>query len=177
VAVVAGGRELCFDRVVIATHADQALGLLAAPTDAERDLLSAWRYAANDTWLHSDERLLPPRSATWSAWNYRVGDCRQPEERATATYGLNRLQRLEASTQYMVTLNPSRLPSRDRVIARMRYRHPMMTPEATATWPDLAELNGRSRVSFCGAYFGYGFHEDGLRSAAAVAAELGGDAP
>lgn len=177
VHVEAGGGDLSFDHVVIATHADQALHLLAAPTDAERSLLSAWRYAANDTWLHSDEELLPRRPATWSAWNYRVGNCRTPEERVTATYGLNRLQRLESRTQYMVTLNPPRPPEPERVIARMRYRHPMMTPEATETWHDLPELNGRSRVSFCGAYFGYGFHEDGLRSAAAVSAELGGDEP
>ena len=177
VSIGVGGRELPYDHVIVATHADQALRMLVDPTDTERELLSAWGYASNDTWLHTDERLLPPRPATWSAWNYRVGDCRRPQDRVTATYGLNRLQRLETSTEYLVTLNPPSPPDPEHVIARMRYRHPMMTPEATATWDDLPDLNGHGRVSFCGAYFGYGFHEDGLRSAVAVAAELGGDVP
>jgi len=177
VSVDLPGRRLDFDHVVLATHADQALRLLTTPSDAEHELLSAWRYSVNQTWLHFDEGLLPRRPATWSAWNYRVGDCRRPEDRVTATYGLNRLQQLQTSTQYMVTLNPPRPPTPEHIIARMSYRHPVMTPEATATWHNLPELNGRGRVSFCGAYFGYGFHEDGLRSAAAVAAELGGETP
>ena len=106
-----------------------------------------------------------------------VPDCRDPENRVSATYGLNRLQRLDAETQYMVTLNPSTEPAEDQTIARMQYRHPMMTPESTATWSDLPALNGRGRTWFCGSYFGYGFHEDGARSAVAVAAALGVDGP
>lgn len=173
VSLRVGETDLVYDHVVLATHADQALGLLEEPTDAERELLSAWRYSANDTWLHTDERLLPRPVATRSAWNYRVSDCRDPANRVTATYGLNRLQRLDASTQYLVTLNPSTAPADGRVIARMRYRHPMMTPESTGTWGELPALNGAGRVWFCGSYFGFGFHEDGLRSAVDVAAALG----
>ena len=177
VALRADGTEQTYDHIVIATHADQALRLLDRPSDAERELLSAWRYSVNDTWLHTDQRLLPRRRSTRSAWNYLVPDCRDPENRVTATYGLNRLQRLDATTQYMVTLNPTVEPAGEQTIARMRYRHPMMTPESTATWSDLPELNGRGRVWFCGSYFGYGFHEDGARSAVAVAAALGVDGP
>lgn len=177
VSLRVGETDLTYDHVVLATHADQALGLLERPSDAERELLSAWRYSANDTWLHTDERLLPGPMATWSAWNYRVSDCRDPEHRVTATYGLNRLQRLDASTEYLVTLNPSTPPADGQVIARMRYRHPMMTPESTGTWGELPGLNGAGRVWFCGSYFGYGFHEDGLRSAVEVAAALGCDGP
>lgn len=177
VVVLVEGREVEFDHVVVATHADQALALLVRPTSAERELLSAWRYSSNDTWLHTDARLLPAREATWSAWNYRVSDCRNGGERVTVTYGLNQLQQLDAGTRYLVTLNPPAPPAGEHVIARMRYRHPMMTPESVATWDELPELNGRGRVSFCGSYFGYGFHEDGLRSAADVAAALGADGP
>lgn len=172
-----GKAERTYDHVVVATHADQALALLERPTDDERALLSAWRYSSNDTWLHTDERLLPRPAATRSAWNYRVSNCRDPEHGATATYGLNRLQRLDSSTQYLVTLNPSSPPAKDRVIARMSYRHPMMTPESTDTWCELPGLNGAGRVWFCGSYFGFGFHEDGLRSAVDVAAALGCDGP
>ena len=173
VGLRAGGTEETYDHIVIATHADQAFRLLDRPSDAERELLSAWRYSVNDTWLHTDQRLMPRRQSARSAWNYLVPDCRDPENRVTATYGLNRLQRLDTETEYMVTLNPITEPAGDRTIARMQYRHPMMTPESTATWSDLPELNGRGRVWFCGSYFGYGFHEDGARSAVAVAAALG----
>lgn len=168
------GRELPFDHIVLATHADQSLALLEGPTDDECDLLSAWRYSANDTWLHTDDRLLPRPSATHSAWNYRVQDCCDSSERVTATYSLNRLQALEGSRNFLVTLNPIAKPDPETVLARMSYRHPMMTPETTATWSTLPNLNGNGRVWFCGSYFGYGFHEDGLRSAAAISGALGG---
>lgn len=169
----AGGGD-SFDHVVIATHADQALALLGRPTDPERALLGAWAYTESDTWLHSDSRLLPGRRAAWSAWNYHVVDCRRPTVSPNVSYGLNFLQRLSSERDYFVTLNPHAQPEPSRVIARMRYRHPAMTAESTATWADLPELNGRSRISFCGSYFGTGFHEDGLRSAVSVSELLGG---
>ena len=177
VEIRVAGRDEQFDHVVLATHADQALSVLHAPTPAEQALLSAWTYESNDTWLHTDEDLLPASSATHSAWNYRVKDCSQPRDRVTATYGLNRLQRIDSSTEYMVTLNPMSPPRPEHVIQRMNYRHPMMTPESTSTWGDLPTLNGNGRVSFCGSYFGYGFHEDGFRSAVSVAESLGTGGP
>ena len=177
VEVRVGSSHTSFDHVVVATHADQALALLDDPRERECDLLGAWRYSRNDTWLHTDSALLPALPDTWSAWNYRVGDCRTPGSRVTATYGLNRLQRLESATEYLVTLNPVSRPEPSRVIARMSYRHPMMTPESTATWGDLPALNDGGPVWFVGAYFGHGFHEDGLRSAVAVAEALGATGP
>lgn len=177
VSIRAANTEVTYDHVVIATHADQALRLLHRPSDTERQLLSQWEYSVNDTWLHSDERMLPRREAARSAWNYTVPDCRAPEKRVSATYGLNRLQRLDSETEYMVTLNPDSEPAQEHTIARMRCRHPMMTPESTATWHDLPDLNGRGRTWFCGSYFGYGFHEDGARSAVAVASALGAAGP
>lgn len=177
VDVVTSSDRDTFDHVVIATHADQALRMLGDPTEAERALLSAWDYASNDVWLHTDVTHLPRRPATWSAWNYQVADCRDPGEKPTATYGLNQLQRIESDTQYLVTLNPTRRPATKDVMARMTYRHPGMTPESTATWADLPSLNESGRVSFCGSYFGAGFHEDGLRSGIAAAEALGGTTP
>lgn len=177
VEITAGSKTAMFDHVVLATHADQSLAMLEDPTDGERELLGAWQYSKNDTWLHTDEALLPQRPAAWAAWNYLVDDCRDDPPRSMATYGLNRLQGLDGPVEYLVSLNPTETPAAQSVLARMEYRHPMMTPRSTATWSDLPSLNGGDRVWFCGSYFGYGFHEDGLRSAVAVAEALGADGP
>jgi predicted NAD/FAD-binding protein len=166
------GGSRAFDRVIIATHADQALELLQDPTDVERELLGAWRYARSDTWLHSDGELLSSRPAAQASWNYHLSDCRSPPPYPTMTYNLNRLQRLHTERKYLVTLNPPR-PPRD-VLAQLTYRHPIFTPESIPTQSDLAELNGQNRTYFCGGYFGFGFHEDALRSGLEVAESLGG---
>ena len=162
-----------FDHVVIAAHADQALAMLQEPTPLEQELLGSWRYSVNDTWLHTDASLMPRRRNAWASWNYRVpvGNARQ--DRASMSYHLNRLQGLAEEREYLVTLNPDREPAPHSVIRRMTYTHPIYTTESVSTQTELSRLNGRNRTHFCGAYFGNGFHEDGLNAAIAVAADLG----
>jgi predicted NAD/FAD-binding protein len=162
-----------FDRVVIATHADEALKLLCDPTPDEVELLSPWRYSGNDTWLHTDVSFLPRRRATWASWNYALPDCRTPGHEVSVSYYLNSLQRLDSGENFVVTLNPTRPPAAARVIRRMHYTHPLFTAESVATQPDLPRLNGPRNTYYAGAYFGYGFHEDGMRSAVQVADAFG----
>lgn len=162
-----------FDHVVVAAHADQALAMLAEPSVEERELLGCWEYSVNDTWLHTDESLMPRRRDAWASWNYLLPEDETSHRRVAITYHLNRLQRLHEERQYLVTLNPPREPAAESMIRRMRYTHPMYTSTCVASQPDLPRLNGVRRTHFCGAYFGNGFHEDGLVSAIAVADDLG----
>lgn len=160
-----------FDSVIIATPADEALRLLLRPTDEEREALGVWDYAASDTWLHSDASFLAAEPDAHASWNYHLADCREPAARTTMSYNLNRLQRLATDTPYLVTLNPDRDP--DSVHARMTYRHPIFTTDSVATQDTIRELGGRNRTAFCGAYLGYGFHEDGLRAGVEAARRIG----
>ncbi|MEX0832203.1 MAG: FAD-dependent oxidoreductase [Nitriliruptoraceae bacterium] len=164
-------RQVNFDAVIVATHADQALHLLDDPSPDEKELLGAWTYSRNDRWLHTDTRLLPRRRAAWASWNYRIEDCAIDDALPTLSYHANRLQNLDESTDYLVTLNPSRPP--DQVIARDDVTHPTYTLESMATHDDLAELNGVNHTWFAGAYQRWGFHEDGLWSAVRVAEDFG----
>lgn len=157
-----------FDRVVLACHADQALGLLDQPRDAERELLGAFKYQHNEAVLHSDADLMPRRTATWSSWNYLSGR----EDRIAVTYWMNRLQSLPGMRNWFVTLNPVREPRPETVVRRIDYRHPVFDARATAAQARLHELHDE-RVSFVGAWQGYGFHEDGVRSAVRVAERMG----
>jgi len=167
----ADGASQEFDRVILATHADEALSLLDPPTSTERELLGAWDYATNDTWVHSDPRFLSSRPAAHASWNYRVQDCRNPSPVTTMTYNLNRLQRLDPATPWLVTLNPARRPAH--VHDRVGYTHPIYTTDSVATQDAIPALNGRRGTYFCGAYLGFGFHEDGFRSAVEAAQDLG----
>jgi uncharacterized protein len=168
-----GGVRTRFDAIVLATHADEALAALDDPSDDERELLGAWRYSDNATWLHTDRDLLPRSRAAWASWNYLLDDCRVATERVSLSYHMNRLQSLDEPLDYVVTLNPSRRPRPETVVRRMSYAHPTYTPEAIATQDRLDELNGRRRTFYAGAYHRYGFHEDGLWSAARAVAHLG----
>jgi predicted NAD/FAD-binding protein len=169
--VLDDGAKHRFDHVVIAAHADQALAMLAEPTEPETELLGRWRYSVNDTWLHIDTRLMPRRKAAWASWNYMMADAAR--QKASLTYHLNRLQRLDEAEEFFVSLNPETRPAENRVIRRMSYTHPIYTSDSVETQAELPRLNGRCRTHFCGAYFGNGFHEDGFRSAVAVADDLG----
>ena len=169
--VLDNGSKHRFDHVVIAAHADQALAMLAEPTTDEAELLGRWRYSVNDTWLHSDTRLMPRRQAAWASWNYLMADA--SHERASLTYHLNRLQLLDEDYEYLVSLNPETEPAPDTVIRRMSYTHPIFTTESVETQAELGRINGHNHTHFCGAYFGNGFHEDGFASAVAVADDLG----
>ncbi len=168
----ANGTSQEFDRVILATHANEALAILQEPSGAERELLGEWRYATNDTWVHSDPAFLPSREAAHASWNYHVSDCRNPTPATTMTYNLNRLQRLDPATPWLVTLNPSRPPNR--VHDRVTYAHPVYTVASAATRSAISALNGQRGTYFCGAYLGFGFHEDGFRSAVEAARLLGG---
>ena len=160
----ANGQAHRFDQVVIAAHADEALGMLADPTAEERRLLGTWRYSTNETVLHTDLRWMPTNRRAWASWN--VFRSAGADERAgvTLTYHMNRLQQLQTQRQYLVTLNPFAPIAEDRIIARMSYTHPTYTAESLATQRELPRLNGVRRTCYCGAYFGHGFHEDAARA-------------
>jgi uncharacterized protein len=162
-----------FDHVVIATHADQALGMLTDPTPREKELLGEWQYADNDTWLHTDTSLLPTRRAAWASWNYRLTDCRRSEPSVSLSYWMNRLQPLDTAIDHVVTLNPDTPPAPGTVLRRMRYDHPVFTPESVATQAFMGEIQGQRRTWYAGAHHRYGFHEDGLVSAIRVADRFG----
>lgn len=165
---VKGSDWLTFDAVVIAAHADETLSTLADPSEDERRLLGAWRYSRNRTVLHSDESVMPPSRRAWASWNYRRHAHLDAQNPVTVTYHMNRLQGLKTSRQYFVTLNyPSPLPP-ERIIREIVYTHPLYTFEALASQRELPRLNGLRRTFFCGSYFGYGFHEDAVRSAVNV---------
>ena len=165
----ASGATESFDDVVIATHADQALAMLAEPTADERRVLGAFRYTSNTAVLHSDLRLMPKRRSVWSSWNHLGGDS---DEQPTVTYWMNSLQDIPGELPYFVTLNPGREP--DKIWRSETYEHPLMDSAAIAAQPKLWALQGERKTWFCGAYFGAGFHEDGLQAALAVAEALGG---
>ncbi|MDP2412227.1 MAG: FAD-dependent oxidoreductase [Pseudolabrys sp.] len=162
-----------YDHVVMATHADQALALLAQPSPQERALLTPFRYSRNLAVLHCDEGLMPQRRAVWSSWNY-VGGRNGGADGVTVTYWMNRLQRIQSETQLFVTLNPSRPPHAGMIFHSEIYEHPLLDAAALDAQRRLWSLQGQNRTWFCGAYFGAGFHEDGLQSGLAVAEALGG---
>lgn len=159
------GEKLDFDKVVVATHADEALALLSDPTPDENRLLSAWRYSRNYTVLHTDASLMPPNRVAWASWNYLRAAEEGGDRPITVTYHMNRLQKLKTSTDYFVTLNPVRPIPGQYVITTIDYTHPIYDEAAFATQAELDTLNDRCHTFFCGSYFGYGFHEDGARSA------------
>jgi predicted NAD/FAD-binding protein len=161
-----------FDQVVIGAHADQALAMLADSTPDERRLLGAFRYSRNDVVLHRDASLMPRRRKVWSSWNYTAkrGD---PSAPVSVTYWMNRLQAISNATPRFVTLNPIVEPRADLVIQRQICEHPIFSAEAVAAQDQLWSLQGCRGAWFCGAYFGSGFHEDGLQAGLAVAEALG----
>lgn len=174
VEIVGGdGHRRRFDRVVIAAHADQALGMLADPSEEERRLLGAFDYIVNDTVLHSDTRLMPQRRRVWSSWNYMTREDADGR-RLAVTYWMNRLQGIESDRPLFVTLNPHREIEAGAILKQMRYSHPRFDARAMQAQKELWSLQGRRSTWFCGAYFGAGFHEDGLQAGLAVAEALGG---
>jgi uncharacterized protein len=164
--VAAGvGAEL-FDAVVIAAHSDQALAMLAEPTGSEREVLGAIAYQANEAVLHTDASLMPKRRRAWASWNFHLDD---PDgataSRTAVTYWMNNLQRLDAERDYFVTLNLGDRIEDDRVIDTIQYEHPVITHGSVAAQARWGEISGADRIHFCGAYWRWGFHEDGCWSA------------
>jgi predicted NAD/FAD-binding protein len=152
-----------FDEVVVATHSDQALAMLADPSRAEREILGAIPYQPNEAVLHTDPSLMPRRRAAWSSWNFLLAE--GPPRGSTVTYWMNNLQRLRGECDYFVTLNRGEEIDPEKAIRRFHYDHPMYTAAGVAAQARHAEVSGVGRTHYCGAYWGWGFHEDGVLSA------------
>ena len=166
-----GGRAR-YDQVVVATHGDQALALLEAPSAQERRVLSAFRYSQNTVALHTDRNLMPKRRAAWNSWNH-LGSRTAPGE-GCVTYWMTRLQSLRDAPDIFVTLNPTKPVAPDKLIRTEAYDHPLFDAGAIAAQREIWGLQGAQRTGFCGSDFGHGFHEDALQSGLAVAEQLGG---
>jgi len=166
------GEARRYDQVVIGAHADQALRMLHAPTPEEVEVLGAFRYSRNRAVLHRDPGLMPRRKAAWASWNH-VGR-RAGGGEGGVTYWMNRLQPLASADPFFLSLNPERTPRAEEVLHDQVYEHPLFDGPAMLAQRRLWSLQGRDRVWFCGAYFGSGFHEDGLQAGLAVAEQLGG---
>ena len=165
-----------FDKVVLATHADEALGLLADTSSAEQDALGQWRYSRNRAVLHCDSSVVGPRRRLWAAWNYQKREDEDRGKPVAITYYMNKLQRLRAERDYFVTLNPADgAVNPEKIIYETMYTHPIYTPSSPKSQMMLRDLNGVNNTYFCGAYMRYGFHEDGVVSALEVTKKLGLD--
>jgi predicted NAD/FAD-binding protein len=172
VTVIARGAEAeRFDAVVLATHSDEALALLADPSERERELLAAIPYQPNEAVLHTDRSLLPRRRRAWASWNYHLAPERST--RSTVTYHMNSLQSLRSELDFCVTLNRTSEIDPARIITTIDYAHPVYTPAGVAAQARRDEISGSNRTHYCGAYWGWGFHEDGALSGLRVARELG----
>ncbi len=176
------GRER-FDALVVATHSDQALAMLQDPTSAEHEILGSIPYQANEAVLHEDTSLMPRRRKAWASWNVRITPELQehPEHPVAVTYNMNILQHLNPAQPFLVTLNEGSRIDPDKVIKRIQYAHPVFTDAGVRAQRRHAEINGTNRTYYCGAYWRYGFHEDGVISGLRVAEYFGksldGDIP
>lgn len=170
----AGGAEH-FDEVVLACHSDQALAMLEQPTRLERELLSAFPYQPNQAVLHTDTSLMPRRRGAWACWNFHLTD--NCDGATTVTYDMNRLQSLASRNRYLVTLNRTETIDPASVIRTIDYAHPVFTRDGVAAQGRWDEISGTDRIHYCGAYWRWGFHEDGAWSALRVSEALGGRGP
>ncbi len=170
VRLVTDDGEERFDHVVLACHSDQALALLGDASDTETEILGAIPYQSNDVVLHTDARLLPKKKKSWAAWNAYVPA--QPGAACTVSYYMNILQNIDAPEPLIVTLNRTDAIDPGKIIATMQYQHPVYTSTSIHAQNRRVSINGQRRTWFCGAYWRYGFHEDGLRSAVSVAKAL-----
>ena len=159
VRIMIGNEYLDYDQVILASHADQSLNLLDTPTEQEKNILSKFSYVLNKAILHSDENLMPKRKKAWSSWN-SVSD----GKKTCITYWLNKLQNLKTDNNYFLTLNPIHRPNENLIIKKINFTHPYLNSENVKLQKDLNISQGKKRTWFCGSYFGYGFHEDGLKS-------------
>ena len=154
-----GNEYIDYDHVVLASHADQSLSLLERPSEKEKSILSKFTYVKNQAFLHTDENLMPKKKRAWSSWNsISNGD------KTCITYWLNKLQNLNTNKNYFLTLNPLFEINNNFIIKKVNFTHPYLNSENTLLQKDLKLIQGKKRTWFCGSYFGYGFHEDGLKS-------------
>ena len=165
--------EESFDKVVLSCHADESLALLKDPSDVERDLLGSWKYHRNHAVLHSDVRLVPKNKKLWASWNYFRPEHASSNGPVPITYYMNRLQGLTTKRDYFVTLNRTEEIDPETIWYKTDYTHPAYTPESVASQAKLRDINGQRGTYYCGAYMGYGFHEDGVKSATEVTKHFG----
>ncbi len=178
VEVVDGrGGQFRFDALVMAAHADQTAAVLLDADDEERDILGSFKFQPNRAVLHSDPSLMPKRRAAWAAWNYSAARLHEPEGRVAVTYWMNRLQNIDERLPLFVSMNPLREPDPALVHGEYAYDHPVFDAAAIAAQKRLGQIQGRGGIHYAGAWLGYGFHEDGLRSGLEAAARLGVEAP
>ncbi|MBX7144849.1 MAG: FAD-dependent oxidoreductase [Oligoflexia bacterium] len=166
------GNRHRYNKVILATHADISLAMLTNPSQEEVNLLGAWKYSTNHTVLHTDARLMPKKRKLWGSWNYTRMGQREAELPVCISYYMNRLQGLKAHSDYFVSLNCTEHIDPKSVIYDIAYTHPVYTPLSVASQVRIREINGANNTFYCGAYLGYGFHEDAVNSAYAVAARL-----
>jgi predicted NAD/FAD-binding protein len=166
-----------FDEVIVAAHSDQALGMLGDPSPAEDGILGAIPYRPNRVVLHRDPRLMPKRQAAWSAWNYLRSGRDADENLVCVTYWMNRLQGIDADCPIFVSLNPVSEPRDELTFGEWSFSHPQFDARALAAQSRLADIQGARHTWFAGAWSGYGFHEDGLRSGLDAACALGAVVP
>ena len=159
VRILIGNEYLDYDHVILASHADQSLELLDDPSLEESEILKKFTYVSNEAYLHSGENLMPIRKSAWSSWNSI-----SKNENTCVTYWLNKLQNLNSEKNYFLTLNPVEAIDKNKIIKKIHFTHPYFNKDNVALQKDLHKLQGKKRTWFCGSYFGYGFHEDGLKS-------------
>ena len=165
------GIEEIFDKVIIGTHSDQALQLLEKPTNEEKNILNKIKYQKNIALIHTDDTILPKRKLAWSSWNYLINE--NKNDLVTLTYNMNILQRLKSDTTYCVTINNTEDLNKSKVIKKITYHHPLFTVNSIRAQIDKDNICGKNNTYYCGAYWGYGFHEDGVKSALDVCKKFG----
>ena len=173
IRIIQNGKDFKFDYLVIATHADQVLDLLQKPTVEEKKILSDFEYTKNKAYLHSDNTLMPKNKKAWSSWNFIKN--KKEYNDFTLTYWMNNLQKLQTKKEYFVTINPKNIPKTTH--NETNFTHPKFNIQTLKAQSKLKDLQGVSNTFFCGAYHGYGFHEDGIQSAAYISKMLGVDIP
>ena len=172
VDVTASGQTETYDQIVLAAHSDQSLAMLSDASEQEQNILSAIRYLPNDVYLHRDLRLMPKRPNVWSAWNYISQDKNGCDSIMSVSYWMNRLQNIDYSKPVFVTLNPPVPPAPDMTFGHYVYDHPQFDGPALDAQKRLPTIQGVNRTWYCGAWCGYGFHEDGLQSALKICAQI-----
>jgi predicted NAD/FAD-binding protein len=164
-------KELHFDEVVFASHSNQTLQMIDSPLEIEKNILSSFAYQPNDTVLHTDTSVLPRSRRAWAAWNYWIP--KQEKSKVAVTYDMNILQGLRAPETFCVSLNMTEQIDPQKILGRFVYEHPVYTKSAVSAQNEWQNLSGKDRLHFCGAYWGFGFHEDGVKSGLRVANSFG----
>ena len=159
IRIMIGNEYIDYDQVVLASHADESLDMLEKPSTMEKNILGKFKYVKNEAILHTDESLMPRKRRAWSSWN-SISD----GKKTCITYWLNKLQNLKTHRNYFLTLNPIHNVKDNSIIKKINFTHPYLNAENTILQKDLHSIQGKKRTWFCGSYFGYGFHEDGLKS-------------